>query len=228
MADRPDDADANERLIREFYATVFAYPADPSVVDTVVATSFRSHDWSDDIPSGPAGFRMFYDNVRTSLPEECCQHHSRSAVHCLVNGLESGLTEDVTSHTNVEVLLVDDQEPFRVAARAVLSRLPGFDVAAEAESGEQAVELVAEQDFDLVLMDINMAGMNGLEATRLITDRLPSAMVVLMSTYAVEDLPAEAQSCGAVAYINKEELSPRQVLRVWEAGGDPEWEITGC
>lgn len=134
----------------------------------------------------------------------------------------------MNAHTNVAVLLVDDQEPFRVAARAVLSRLAEFDVVAEAESGERAIELVGERRFDLVLMDINMAGISGLEATRQITDRTPSPKVVLMSTYEVEDLPAGARSCGAVAYINKEELSPRRLRRVWEAGGDPEWLSTHC
>ncbi len=55
--------------IREFYATVFAHPSDPAMVDSVVAPSLRSHDWSDDIPNGPAGFTMFYDHVRSSLPD---------------------------------------------------------------------------------------------------------------------------------------------------------------
>ena len=130
--------------------------------------------------------------------------------------------------TTVSVLLVDDQEPFRVAARAVLSRLENFTVVAEAESGERAIELIAAEHFDLVLMDINMGPVNGLEATRQITSRRPSTMVVLMSTYPVEDLPVGATTCGAVAYINKDELSPRQVRRLWEAGGDPDWLAATC
>lgn len=133
----------------------------------------------------------------------------------------------MTTDAHVAVLLVDDQEPFRVAARAVLSRLPDFNVVAEAESGERAIELVDEQQFDLVLMDINMGAINGLEATRQIMTRRPSSMVVLMSTYTAEDLPTGARTCGAVAYINKDELSPRGVRKIWEAGGDPEW-LTAC
>lgn len=128
----------------------------------------------------------------------------------------------------VNILLVDDQEPFRVAARAVLSRLPGFDVAAEAESGEEAIALINKQPFDLVLMDINMGAVNGLEATRQIVAARPETTVMLMSTYPLEDLPPRARTCGAVAYINKDELSPRQVRRLWEAGGDPDWSELNC
>lgn len=123
----------------------------------------------------------------------------------------------------VAVLLVDDQEPFRVAARAVLARVGGFDVVAEAESGEQAILLTAETQPDLVLMDINMAEMDGIEATKEITGRFPETMVVLMSTYPAEDLPSRARSCGASAYVNKDELSPRRIRRVWDEGGDPAW-----
>ena len=129
---------------------------------------------------------------------------------------------------HVMVLLVDDQEPFRVAARAVLSRLPGFDVVAEAESGEQVIALVDEQTFDLVLMDINMGAVNGLDATRQIMALRPQTTVMLMSTYPLEDLPPGARTCGAVAYINKDELSPRQIRRLWEAGGDPNWLAVDC
>ena len=129
---------------------------------------------------------------------------------------------EVTVDAPVTVLLVDDQESFRVAARAVLARLENF-VVAEAESGERAIELVDDRHVDLVLMDINMGPLDGIEASRLIAVRRPSTMVVLMSTYPLEDLPAGARTCGAVAYINKDELSPRRIRRVWEAGGDPDW-----
>src|SRR3954454_24602894 len=64
------------------------------------------------------------------------------------------------------VLIVDDQAPFRFAVKAVLRRLPCFQLAGEAKSGSEAITLVDEVHPALVLMDINMPEMNGIEATR--------------------------------------------------------------
>jgi DNA-binding NarL/FixJ family response regulator len=130
------------------------------------------------------------------------------------------------SEVAVQVLLVDDQAPFRAAERAVLSRLPGFALAAEAASGEEAVELAARLVPDLVLMDINMGEVDGIEATRRITASRPATKVILVSTYGLDDLPADARTSGAIGYVNKDELSPRAIRRIWEAGGDPAWLAT--
>lgn len=123
----------------------------------------------------------------------------------------------------VQVLVVDDQAPFRDAARAVIARVPGFELVAEATSGEEAVDLVDKVRPGVVLMDINMGVMDGLEATRLITTAHPDTMVILVSTYTEADMPPTARRCGAAAYVNKDELSPRVIRRIWEAGGDPAW-----
>lgn len=128
------------------------------------------------------------------------------------------------STDGVGVLLVDDQAPFRAAARAVLARVKSFTLLAEATSGEEAVTLAARLRPELVLMDINLGAMDGLEATRLITDDLPSTLVVLISTYARDDLPPEALSCGARAYVNKDDLTPQLLEDVWRRGGDPAWQ----
>jgi len=123
----------------------------------------------------------------------------------------------------VNVLLVDDQAPFRAAERAVISRLPGFALVAEAESGEEAIELAESLAPDLVLMDINMGAVDGIEATRRIVASRPTTKVILVSTYALDELPATARTSGAVGYVNKDELSPRAIRRIWEAGGDATW-----
>ena len=123
----------------------------------------------------------------------------------------------------VNVMIVDDQPPFRDAARAVLSRIDGFDLVAEVESGEAAVATSHELSLDLVLMDINMGELDGIEATRMITGSHPSTRVILVSTYTLDDLPPGARTSGAMAYVNKDELSPRVVRRLWETGGDPAW-----
>ena len=123
----------------------------------------------------------------------------------------------------VQVLVVDDQPPFRAAARAVIARVQGFAVVAEATSGEEAVEVVEAIRPSIVLMDINMGVMDGIEATRLITTAHPETFVILVSTYTEADMPPAARTCGAMAYVNKDELSPRVLRRLWEAGGDPAW-----
>lgn len=114
----------------------------------------------------------------------------------------------------VSVLVVDDQLPFRTAARAVVRATPGFHVVGEAASGEEAVGQVDALSPDLVLMDINMEGIGGIEATRRITATHPATRVVLLSTYDAADLPADARTCGAVAYLHKEDFGPEELLGV--------------
>ena len=135
--------------------------------------------------------------------------------------MTAGTTAEGTDR--VTVMIVDDQPPFRAAARAVVDRVVGFELIAEVASGEQAVEVSADIAPQLVLMDINMGELDGIEATRIITGTDPSVKVILVSTYALDDLPPAARTSGAIAYVNKDELSPRVIRRLWESGGDPDW-----
>lgn len=138
--------------------------------------------------------------------------------------MEAELSTPATG--TVRVLIVDDQAPFRNAARMVVTVTPGFDVVGEASSGEEAVAMAATLLPDLVLMDINMPGINGIETIRrLIADRADT-IAFLLSTYAVADLPGDARTCGARAYINKEDFSPAVLRDLWAAGGDPTWAST--
>jgi two-component system, NarL family, invasion response regulator UvrY len=115
----------------------------------------------------------------------------------------------------VGVLVVDDQAPFRRAAAAVIVATPGFEVVGETDSAEEAIKLAASLRPSLVLMDLNMPGIGGIEATRRITDDAPETVVVLASTYQSEDLPDDAKACGAAAYVNKEEFGPDVLEEVW-------------
>ena len=125
----------------------------------------------------------------------------------------------------VRVLVVDDQRPFRVAASTVLRRAPGFELVGEAGSGEEALQQVAELGPDLVLMDITMPGMGGVEATRALTADPSGPVVFFCSTYAASDLPPAVADAGAAAYINKAELAADLLARLWAeaaaTGGTP-------
>ncbi len=124
-------------------------------------------------------------------------------------------TTDGTTKT-VSVLIVDDQLPFRAVARTVIGLTAGFVVSGEAESGEEAVAVAAQQDPDLILMDINLPGINGIEATRRIRAAQPDVAVILLSTYSEADLPADARDCGAIAYVHKEDFGPALVRELWQ------------
>jgi len=114
------------------------------------------------------------------------------------------------------VLVVDDQAPFRFAVKAVLRRLDGFELAGEAACGAEAIGLVAELRPELVLMDINMPGMSGIEATRQIVAAHPEVVVFLCSTYDIGDLPPGAAASGARGYLNKEHFGADALRRLWQ------------
>jgi DNA-binding NarL/FixJ family response regulator len=116
----------------------------------------------------------------------------------------------------LSVMVVDDQAPFRMAARAVIRRSEGFSLAGEAENGVKALELATAVHPDVVLMDINMPEMGGIEATRRIMAELPDTVVILCSTYGVNDLPPDAKLSGARAYVHKEQLSAKTIRRLWD------------
>jgi len=114
------------------------------------------------------------------------------------------------------VMVVDDQVPFRLAARAVVRRSEGFELVGEAGNGIEALDLAATLHPDVVLMDINMPEMGGIEATRQIVAKLPDTFVILCSTYDVSDLPPDAATSGARAYVHKEQLGAKTLRRLWD------------
>ena len=119
----------------------------------------------------------------------------------------------------VSVLVVDDQAPFRAVARTVVAVSHGFEVIGEAESGEAAVDAAADMHPSVVLMDINLPGMSGIEATRRILDERPDTVVILLSTYDERSLPADAATCGAARYVHKEDFGPAILREIWDEVG---------
>jgi DNA-binding NarL/FixJ family response regulator len=119
----------------------------------------------------------------------------------------------------IRVLIVDDQEPFRLAADAVVDATDGFTVVGTAATGEASVEAAAALRPDLVLMDVNLPGIDGLEATRRILSASGACRIVvlLLSTYEEEDYASRVSECGAAAYIPKSRFRPERLAAAWAA-----------
>ena len=114
---------------------------------------------------------------------------------------------------DVRVLVVDDHESFRRAVSAVVDDTDGFVIVGSAATGEQSLELQSEVGADLVLMDVNLPGINGLEAARQLSEGADPPVVVLLSTYDPGEF--EYNECGATAYITKGEFGPDRLIDVW-------------
>ena len=117
----------------------------------------------------------------------------------------------------VRVLIVDDQAPFRSAARLVVDATPGFEVCGEAGSGEESVQRAQELHPDLVLMDVNLPGISGIEATKRILEDSHPAVVLLLSTYDEEVYGPRVAESGAAAYIPKASFGPERLTEAWES-----------
>jgi DNA-binding NarL/FixJ family response regulator len=117
----------------------------------------------------------------------------------------------------VRVLVVDDQAPFLRAMTSVVEETPGFEVVGQASSGEESLAVAAEVLPDLVLMDVNLPGIDGLEATRRLRATDTPPVVLLLSTYdedAGEDFVAES---GAASYVTKSAFGPGRLEDAWFA-----------
>jgi DNA-binding NarL/FixJ family response regulator len=121
----------------------------------------------------------------------------------------------------VRVLIVDDQAPFRRAARNVVDLTPGFIVAGEVETGEAAIDAVRLQQPDLVLMDVHLPGIDGPEATRriLAASAGKTPTIFLLSTYNPSEFVEETllMDCGANAYLIKAEFGSKRLSAAWGA-----------
>jgi two-component system invasion response regulator UvrY len=114
----------------------------------------------------------------------------------------------------VRVLTVDDQAVFRMAAREVIEATPGFEAVAEAGSGAEALTLTESLRPDLILMDVRMPGMGGVETSRRLHETRSEALVVLISFEDPADVDPVAQGCGAMACVRKQDFSPATLRKL--------------
>jgi len=121
----------------------------------------------------------------------------------------------------VRVMIVDDQPVFREVARSLLESDGQFDVVAEAAAGRDAVDLVPEVQPDVVIMDIQMDDMSGIEATRRILGLCPEATVVLTSMTAEREYPRLVREIGALGFIAKRNLNGTALRSILGMGPGP-------
>jgi CheY-like chemotaxis protein len=117
----------------------------------------------------------------------------------------------------VRVLVVDDQEPFRQAMATVVQETDGFVVVGAAASGEESLTATAELRPDLVLMDVHLPGIDGVEASRRLTRGTGGPVVVLLSTYDADQF--DLSESGAATYVAKATFGPDRLTEIWKGHG---------
>ncbi|RLM23709.1 two-component system response regulator UvrY [Brenneria alni] len=111
----------------------------------------------------------------------------------------------------INVFLVDDHELVRAGIRRILDDIKGLKVVGEVSCGEDAVRWCRSNDADVVLMDMNMPGIGGLEATRKILRFSPEIKVIMLTIYTENPLPAKVMQAGAAGYVSKA-AAPQEVI----------------
>ena len=117
----------------------------------------------------------------------------------------------------VRVLVVDDQAPFRRAMRTVVEETAGFEVVGEADSGEASLDAAATLAPDLVLMDVHLPGIDGLEATRRLAALPAPPVVLLLSTYDEDAGEGFVAESGAAGYVTKSAFGPDRLESAWSS-----------
>jgi two-component system invasion response regulator UvrY len=121
----------------------------------------------------------------------------------------------VTDRPRARVLAVDDDAPFLALLSSVLDATGLLEAAGAADSGEHAVEAASQLRPDMVLMDVRMPGLGGIEAARRIKAAQPSTLVVLISTARPNELPLETEESFVDAVVWKSELEPKLLDEIW-------------
>ena len=115
----------------------------------------------------------------------------------------------------LNILLVDDHEVVRLGIKALLGRYTQFKVVAEASSAQEAVEQALQYRPDVVIMDIRLPGKSGIEATQEITNKLPETKVIMLTSFAEDNLLFDAIMAGASGYVLKQ-IGSTELVRALE------------
>lgn len=118
--------------------------------------------------------------------------------------------------SHLRILLVDDHEVVRLGLKSLLERHPEFEVVAEASSEAEAVQKALDHEPDLVLMDIRLSGGSGIEACERIVDSLPDTKVIMLTSYAEDEMLFAAIRAGATGYVLKQ-VGGNDLVRAIEA-----------
>jgi DNA-binding NarL/FixJ family response regulator len=153
-------------------------------------------------------------------------HHKYTCAHDRVSvsaaatmgtaGMMAVLERGRSMDAGVRVLAVDDNSAFRTLLRTLVDATDGMEAVGEAGCGESALEVVEELEPDVVLMDIEMPGLDGLSASKAIKERFPSTVVVLVSATHPEELRPDAMTCSADEIVWKPHLRPQLLREIWE------------
>lgn len=117
----------------------------------------------------------------------------------------------------VRVVTVDDQPHFHAAARAIVASTPGFELVGDSADGESALRDVRALDPDMVIVDVRMNGMDGLEVVERLLEQDETRVIVLATTVETAALTELAHECGAAALVRKHWLTPRMLRGLWIA-----------
>lgn len=116
----------------------------------------------------------------------------------------------------IKVLLVDDHDLVRTGIRRIIEDTKGFKVVGEAQTGEEAIKLCREDAPDVVLMDMNMPGIGGLEATRKLARYCPDTKIIVLTVVTEDPIPQKVMQAGAAGYLTKG-ANPDEMIKAIKA-----------
>ncbi|HEY9626032.1 MAG TPA: response regulator transcription factor [Coleofasciculaceae cyanobacterium] len=125
--------------------------------------------------------------------------------------------------TGLRILLVEDDELFRLGLQVRLQKEPGVATIAEAEDGETAIELASQQPFDVVLLDVGLPGIGGIEACRHLKQQHPHLPILVLTSYSQSALIARLIEAGAQGYCLKGVAAEKLVLAMRSVAAGASW-----